>query len=246
MGTIFVNNLKLRTIIGFNPEERKHKQDISISYRIDYNGSEAEASDEIEQALNYKEVNKAIISLVEGSSYNLLETLTNKVLSTISEYDKVDYAFVEIKKIGALRYTEYVSYALEYKNSKSLKKYIINIGSSILPEKNIDLAIKEISKKAHLVRQSDTLKTKPINDSESKFYLNTAILIETTKNLIELKKLLLKIESDLGRIRSSNKNAPRTIDLDITTIDNQVIDYDFYEKEFVKNLSLSLNKNLKY
>ena len=96
------------------------------------------------------------------------------------------------------------------------------------------------------MRQSDTLKTKPINDSESKFYLNTAILIETTKNLIELKKLLLKIESDLGRIRSSNKNAPRTIDLDITTIDNQVIDYDFYEKEFVKNLSLSLNKNLKY
>ena len=56
-------------------------------------------------------------------------------------------------------------------------------------------------------------------------FLNGAAALETTLSARELLGLLLRIEQDLGRDRSSNaRNLPRAIDLDLLLCEDEVID----------------------
>ena len=49
-----------------------------------------------------------------------------------------------------------------------------------------------------------------------------------TENYQELKILLKQIENKLERVRTKNKNGPRTIDLDIVLFNNQILDKDVF------------------
>ncbi|WP_350563247.1 FolB domain-containing protein, partial [Psychrobacter sp. CAL346-MNA-CIBAN-0220] len=61
---INVTNLRLRTFIGFNQEEREKKQDVVINLEIHYPAHDACKTDEVDQALNYKVITKEVITLV--------------------------------------------------------------------------------------------------------------------------------------------------------------------------------------
>lgn len=51
-------------------------------------------------------------------------------------------------------------------------------------------------------------------------YLNTVIIIDTTLEVQALSDAIHKIEADMGRVRTEDRNAPRTIDIDILYADN--------------------------
>ena len=51
-----VTNLRLRTFIGFNPEEREKKQDVVINLEIPYPADQACETNAIDKALNYKTI----------------------------------------------------------------------------------------------------------------------------------------------------------------------------------------------
>ena len=111
---INVTNLRLRTYIGFNPEEREKKQDVVINLEIRYLVNEAALQDEVSEALNYKTITKKVIKLVEEGQFLLLERLVADVLAVCSEHADVAYARVTIDKPHALRFADSVSLALEY------------------------------------------------------------------------------------------------------------------------------------
>lgn len=46
-------------------------------------------------------------------------------------------------------------------------------------------------------------------------YLNSVIIIESSMELSALSEAIHKIEADMGRVRTEDRNAPRTIDIDI-------------------------------
>ena len=83
--TIGIQNLRLRTYIGFNPEELEKKQDVVINTSISYSAVNAYKTDKEENALDYKVITKAIIELVESGRFKLLEKLCADVLSCITE-----------------------------------------------------------------------------------------------------------------------------------------------------------------
>jgi D-erythro-7,8-dihydroneopterin triphosphate epimerase len=114
MGTISVKNLRLKTIIGFNPEERVTRQDVVINYELQFDTKKAEESDRIEDTVDYKKINKEIIGVVEKSNYNLLEKLTHEILDILRRDTRIIYAKVEVDKPGALRFADSVSASLEY------------------------------------------------------------------------------------------------------------------------------------
>ena len=65
-------------------------------------------------------------------------------------------------------------------------------------------------------------------------FLNACVLFLTNLQPVELKEQIIRpIESRLGRIRYADKNAPRTIDLDIVHFDNQPLNVEFWEYAFV-------------
>jgi D-erythro-7,8-dihydroneopterin triphosphate epimerase len=114
LATINIKNLRLRTFIGFNPEERTKKQDVVLNIRISYRPDPSVLDDQVGGALNYKTITKTVIRQVEEGRFLLLEKLVCEVLTTCSNHEDVMHASVTIDKPHALRFAESVSLTLEY------------------------------------------------------------------------------------------------------------------------------------
>lgn len=109
---IHIENLRLRTYIGFNDSEKKNKQDVVINAWIDYPAAEASESDNVDKAVNYRTICKEIIEHVESNRFLLLEKLTSDVLTLCLKPDNVSAAKVTISKPHALRFADSVSLTL--------------------------------------------------------------------------------------------------------------------------------------
>ena len=112
MARIRVKDLRLRTYIGIKEEEINNKQDVLINLTLLYPAVDAVEVNDIEHALNYRTITKAIIAHVEGNRFALLERLTQEILDLVMTHQAVRYAEVEVDKPHALRFAESVSITL--------------------------------------------------------------------------------------------------------------------------------------
>lgn len=119
---IEITNLRLRTFIGFNDEEKIKQQDIVINAEIHYPLNSGCLEDHVADALNYKTITKAIIKHVESGRFLLLEKLVADVLSICREHQDVTYAKVKIDKPHALRFADSVSLSLDFNRNTSQEK----------------------------------------------------------------------------------------------------------------------------
>ena len=110
---INITNLRLRTYIGFNEEERTKQQDIIINCEIHYIADTMCLSDTVENALDYKVITKKIIQHVEEGRFLLLEKLVSDVVDICCENSKVTQASVTIDKPHALRFADSVSLTMQ-------------------------------------------------------------------------------------------------------------------------------------
>ena len=117
---------------------------------------------------------------------------------------------------------------------------IIGVGSNIDPEKNIVLARIAIETAHELVKESSFVKTEPLGYKDQDDFTNGAYLVKTTMSQEELNSWLKEIEKKLGRVRTENKNGPRTIDLDILVWNGEVVDPDVGERKFLRDSILEL------
>ncbi len=122
---------------------------------------------------------------------------------------------------------------------------IIGIGSNIDAEKNIPQAIRILTHDVHVLQTSTMLKTKPIGFTDQHDFTNGAVKIETKWNLKELNKYLKKVEDQLGRDRSQIKFGPRTIDLDIMVWNDEIVDQDYYTRDFLRQSAAELGFHAK-
>ncbi len=109
MLTVRIKNLRLRTYIGFNAEEREKRQDLVINIRFDYEAKKAADTDDVEYAVNYKIITKDIIAFVEGNQFLLLEKLASDILDRVRRNKLVKFAEVQVDKPHALRFADSVS-----------------------------------------------------------------------------------------------------------------------------------------
>lgn len=116
---INIQNLRLRTLIGFNPEERVKKQDVVLNIEIKYGIDNEVLEDNVKGALNYKVITKSVIRHVEQGQFLLLEKLVSDVLAICSEHPRVRFARVTIDKPHALRFADSVSLTLEYQGQRA-------------------------------------------------------------------------------------------------------------------------------
>ena len=138
------------------------------------------------------------------------------------------------------------------KIKKQVEVYI-SVGSNINPEGNIPLALEKLKEFVRVNASSTFYRTKPIGRLDQSFFLNGVWLIETDKTARELKfGILRKIEDELGRVRTKDKYASRTIDLDIEIYGDEVIkeadlvipDPDIRKRSFIAIPLLELNPSL--
>lgn len=119
-----------------------------------------------------------------------------------------------------------------------MARAFISVGSNIEPEKNVARAVLALADRVVF----NTISTVYLNESVERvgdpLFYNCVIEIETDLLPEILKRDVLEsVESDLGRARSEDKNAPRTIDLDVIVYEDEgrllEVDPDITKKAFI-------------
>lgn len=106
---IYIRDLALRCIIGVYPEERRDKQDVIINIVLECDHSAAAKSDQLTDAVDYKEIRKTVIKLVEASEFNLIEKLADQIARVCLQNPKVLKVTVTVDKPAALRFAKSVA-----------------------------------------------------------------------------------------------------------------------------------------
>jgi len=103
----------------------------------------------------------------------------------------------------------------------------IAIGSNVKPEENIPAALRRLRDEVRLEAVSTFYRTRPIASLLAPDFYNGAARIEADADARELKfRVLRGIEKELGRVRAHDRNAPRTIDLDLVLFGDLVVNED--------------------
>ena len=106
-----------------------------------------------------------------------------------------------------------------------MSQVLIALGSNIEPEANLHRAVQLLAARVRLIAVSPVYETRPVGKTDQPDFLNAVALIETEREATVLKReVLQEIEQELGRLRTSDRNAPRTIDLDITVYGERVLE----------------------
>jgi 2-amino-4-hydroxy-6-hydroxymethyldihydropteridine diphosphokinase len=107
----------------------------------------------------------------------------------------------------------------------------ITLGSNIEPERNLPAAVRLLADHEGItvLRVSRVYRSPAIGadgkvNPDQQDFLNAAVLIETNLPILKLKKNILRqIEAQLERVRTKDKYAARTIDLDIALFGNDTL-----------------------
>lgn len=105
-----------------------------------------------------------------------------------------------------------------------MARAFIGVGSNIDPETNVRKALQLLAHQVRIVGISTFYRTPPLGRPDQPPFWNGVVDVDTDILPIELKhNVLQEIEDELGRVRTEDKYAPRTIDLDIIIYGNIVI-----------------------
>ena len=104
------------------------------------------------------------------------------------------------------------------------KTAFISIGSNIDPEINLPIAVKKLIVLGTLIKVSTVFQNPSIGSTPGPDFLNAAALVETSSSPMEIRTQLRNIEHDLGRVRTADRYAPRTMDLDLCLLGDLVLE----------------------
>lgn len=101
--TIFLHDMRVETVVGIWEWERRIRQTVSIDLEMGGDIRRAAAADHIDATLNYKAVAKRVQQFAGQSSYQLVETLAQKIAELVLDEFDVPWIRVRVSKPGAIR-----------------------------------------------------------------------------------------------------------------------------------------------
>jgi len=113
MDIIFLHDLKVETVIGIWEWERKIRQTVAIDLDMAADIRKAAATDSVDDTLNYKLVAKRVQQFVADSSFQLVETLAEKIAEIVLDEFDVAWVRVRVNKPGAIRGARDVGVVIE-------------------------------------------------------------------------------------------------------------------------------------
>ena len=111
---VFVQGLELYCVIGLQPWERQVRQKVQIDLVMGTDCRPAAEGDDPSLALDYRAVSKRVQQLVEGSTFQLVETLADRIATAIlTDFPRAVSITVRVAKPGAVRFAETVGAEIE-------------------------------------------------------------------------------------------------------------------------------------
>lgn len=110
---VFIEDLRIQTVIGVFDWEREITQTVSLDLEMAFDIAPAAASDDIADTLDYKAVAKRLIQFVEGSDFQLVESLAEHCAGLILDEFPVPWLRLKLSKPGAVRGSSAVGVVIE-------------------------------------------------------------------------------------------------------------------------------------
>ena len=110
---VFIEDLRIETVIGIYDWERKIRQVVALDLEMAFNNRKPAATDRIEDTLDYKAVSKRLIAFVEGSHFELVETLAERCADIVLSEFNVPWLRLKLAKPGAVRGSKSVGVMIE-------------------------------------------------------------------------------------------------------------------------------------
>ena len=95
---LVIDGLRLATHVGVPAEERTEPQEVIVRLEVSRDMSGAEASDELEDTIDYAALLRSVEKTVTQGSFALLEHLAGRIADSVSAFDGVDGVTVEVAK----------------------------------------------------------------------------------------------------------------------------------------------------
>jgi dihydroneopterin aldolase len=99
---VFIRELRADTIIGVYAWERRVRQTVVLEIELASDNRRAATTDQIADALDYAALSTRVLSFIEGSDFQLIETLAERVAAIILEEFDVPWLRLRLAKPGAV------------------------------------------------------------------------------------------------------------------------------------------------
>jgi len=104
-----------------------------------------------------------------------------------------------------------------------MPRVFVSVGSNIDPETNVGRAIRLLQPELGVRAISTFYRTPALKRSADPPFVNGVVEVGDALGPLEVKKRLRQIEQSLGRQRTADRYAPRTVDLDLIIYGDEVI-----------------------
>lgn len=223
MDKLYLKDIEIFANHGVFGEEKSLGQKFILSLELSLDTRKAGKTGDLSLSVHYGELCHEIEKEFTKESYDLIETVAEKV----AEYVLFNYPLVKGVKVLLKKPWAPISRHLEYAAIEIYRQWnraFISIGSNIGDkEENLDKAIELLTSSCDtkLLSKSRYLKTEPWGYEEQEEFLNCAIEINTILSSRELLEKMQGIEKEMKRERIV-KWGPRIIDLDIIFFNDEV------------------------
>ncbi|MDJ0929306.1 MAG: dihydroneopterin aldolase [Gammaproteobacteria bacterium] len=111
--TVFINDLRVKTIVGVWAWERVVPQIVHIDLELAADAAVAAATDNLEHTIDYHAVASRVTAFVEASTFQLIETMAEQIAGILTGEFDLPWVRVTIHKTWAVAGYRDVGIAVE-------------------------------------------------------------------------------------------------------------------------------------
>jgi len=232
MDRINIKGLEIQAKHGVFAEEKANAQRFLVSAELYMDLREAGKTDDLTKTIHYGNICHAIKGFVENNSFDLLETVVEKLAEELLiKNPALQEVWLEIQKPDAPIGLEFETISIDIERRRH--KAYIALGSNMGDrEAHLQFGIDELNASpcCKVLRVSPYINTKPYGYTDQPDFLNGCLQLETLRTPLELLDLLQEIENRGGRTRAT-KDVPRSLEPDFVRWGPRTLDLDilFYD-----------------
>ncbi|MFT6050679.1 MAG: dihydroneopterin aldolase [Halioglobus sp.] len=113
MDIVFISELRVDTVIGVYDWEREIRQTVVLDLEMASDNARAAQSDGIEDALDYAAISARIQAFIEGSEFQLIETMAEQVAALLRSEFAIGWLRLRLSKPGAVASAREVGVQIE-------------------------------------------------------------------------------------------------------------------------------------
>jgi len=210
---------------GVFDHERRDGQPFLIDVEWWCDTTRAAQTDTLSSTIDYGEVSALVVSLVQSSPVDLIETLATRLRQSLLARFPMDYVRITIHKPQAplgITFTD-VSVTTLSGRHNPLRTVVFSLGSNIEPRLDLlQFAVSGLVSTPGIcdVRVSPVYETEAQGDLAQADFLNAVLVAQSALSAHELLRRGLELESMAHRTRLI-EHGPRTLDIDLIAVGDE-------------------------